>query len=102
MPRIVILYPTTPDAPFNLDYYLKKHIELVRASFGDAVPRISVYRGLDGPDGKPAPFVISAAIEFRDMSSLVAASQRHGAKIAQDVANFTTIRPIVQIEEAVT
>lgn len=101
MPRIVILYPKTPDAEFNLDYYLKNHIELVRSSFGDAAPRISVYRGLDGPDGKPAPFVVSAAIEFRDMSSLISAIQRHGTRIAQDVANFTTIRPIVQIEEAV-
>lgn len=102
MVRMLILYPRTPDAQFNLDYYLKTHIELVRSSFSDAVPRISVYRGLDGPDGKPAPFLVSATIEFRDMSSLLSAIQRHGTKIAQDVVNFTTIRPTIQIEESVT
>ena len=99
MPRIVILYPRTPGAEFNLDYYLRSHLALVRSSLGDAVTGISVHRGIAGPGGVPAAFLISTAIDFRDMKSLQSGIERHGAKIAQDVANFTTIAPTLQIEE---
>ena len=101
MARIVILYPNTPDAPFDMDYYTRKHLELVRSSFGDAVERISVYKGLGGPGGTPAAFIVSTAIEFRDMPSLGAAIGQNGEKISQDVPNFTTIVPTIQIEDKI-
>lgn len=101
MARLVVLYPGTPEAEFNLDYYLGSHIELVRSSFGDALTGISVHKGVAGAGGKPATFLVSTAIDFRDMNALISGIERHGAKIAQDVANFTTVPPIIQIEEAV-
>lgn len=101
MARIMILYPNTPDARFDMDYYKNNHIALVRSSLGDAVERLSVHKGLGGPGGAPAAFLVSAAIEFRDMKSLAAAIAQHGAKISQDVPNFTTIVPIMQIEETI-
>ena len=101
MLRLVILYPSTKNAEFNLDYYTKHHIELVRSLVGEAATRISVYRGVGGPGGAPAAFPISAAIDFPDMPALISALEQHGAQIGQDVPNFTTISPIIQIEEAI-
>ena len=101
MARIVILYPNTPGAPFDMDYYTQKHLELVRSSFGETVEHISVYKGLGGPDGAPATFAVSTAIEFRDLPSLGAALEQNAEKISQDVPNFTTIVPMIQIEDRV-
>ena len=101
MIRTVILYPNTPDGKFDLDYYIKNHIDLVRSSFGDAVVRLSVHKGVSRPNGDPAPFLVSTVVDFRDVDSMTSGMQKHGEEIAKDVSNFTTITPIVQIEESI-
>ena len=101
MARIVILYPNTPDARFDMEYYTNSHLALVRDLLGDAVVSISVHKGVGGPGGSPARFGISTAIECRDMQSLIAAISAGEEKIGQDVANFTTIEPTIQIEEKI-
>lgn len=101
MARILILYPATTGAQFDMNYYTQKHLELVRSTFGDAVETISVHKGLGGPGGTPAAFVVTTAIEFRDLASLGAAIEGGGEKINQDVPNFTTIVPTIQIEDKV-
>lgn len=101
MSRITVLYPNTPHARFDMNYYTKSHIELVRSLLGDALVRVSVYQGLSGPGGAPPAFVALTELDFRDMPSMGQALGKHGEEIARDVANFTTITPTVQIAEKI-
>ena len=101
MARITILYPNAPDAQFDMEYYKNSHLELVRSLFGDAVTQIAVHKGLGGPGGTPAAFLVATTIDFRDLAALGAAIEQNGEKISADVANFTPIVPTIQIEEKI-
>jgi len=57
MIRLTIMYPDAEDAYFDMDYYLNKHIAMVKELCGDAVKECSVERGLGGGGpGAPAPY----------------------------------------------
>ena len=69
MVKISILYPSTPDATFDMEYYLRTHM--------------------------PA-YVAMCHYTFTTAEDFVAAFMPHAAVLQGDIANYTTIAPIVQ------
>ena len=55
MIRVSVMYPNTPGARFNHEYYRDKHMPLLKKRMGDACHYYSIDKGLaGGAPGAPA------------------------------------------------
>jgi uncharacterized protein (TIGR02118 family) len=95
-----VLYPNGTDAKFDMDYYLTKHMPLVKQSFGVTLKGASVDQGIaGGAPGSPAPFATVCTLLFDTIGDLQAGMAASAAKLMADVPNFTNIQPTIQISE---
>jgi len=101
MVRMSVMYPGGAGKKFDIDYYAKKHMDLVRSRWkGMGLVKIEVDRGLaGGAPGSPAPFVAVGHVYFRSTDDLQKAVAAHGKELFADVPNFTDIAPQVQISQ---
>jgi uncharacterized protein (TIGR02118 family) len=101
MIRISVLYPNAPGKKFDLDYYAKTHMALVRKRIGGmGLLRIEVDKGLaGGTPESPAPFVCVGHLYFNSVAEFQKAMQAHGKELVDDVPKFTDIQPQFQISE---
>ena len=94
MIRLSVFYPTTEGATFDHDYYRDKHVPLAVKSWGLAGAEID--KGVDGP------YVAAVHFRFDSMDALSAAMSAEGTgAVLADVANYTTITPVLQTSEIV-
>ena len=100
MIRLTIMYPEAEGATFDMDYYLNKHMALVKETCGPAVQGCSVEQGLPGPDG-PAPYRVIARLCVDSMEDFEKYVAPNDPIFAADVPNFTNIRPVIQVNEVV-
>lgn len=103
MVRITVLYPNETGKRFDHEYYVRKHMTLVRerlASFG--LIRTEVDRGLaGGTPGAPAPFVAVGHVYFDTLEGFQRGMNQHGREILGDIPNYTDISPTIQISEII-
>lgn len=94
MIRLSVFYPSTEGATFDHDYYRTKHVPLAAKSWG--LDGGEIDKGVDGP------YVAAVHFRFASREALDAAmaSEGTGAVLA-DVANYTSIAPVLQISEIV-
>ena len=95
MIRMSVFYPTTDGATFDHDYYRDKHVPLACRTWG--LESAEIDKGVDGP--------YEAAVHFRfdSIEALGAAMGAPGTgEIMADVANYTTITPVIQTSEIVS
>ena len=94
MIRVSVFYPTTEGASFDHDYYKNKHIPLCLKTWG--ISDAEIDKGVNGP------YVAAVHFKFESMDALGAAMGNPGtADIMADVANYTTIAPVMQTSEIV-
>ena len=94
MIRVSVYYPTTDGASFDHDYYRDTHVPMARDAWGltDAL----IEKGINGP------YVAAVHVTFDSMDALgEAMGSEKSAAVIDDVTNFTTISPIMQISEIV-
>jgi uncharacterized protein (TIGR02118 family) len=90
------LYPKTEGATFDHDYYRDSHVPLALASWGLGGEAAQIDRGVDGPYEAAVHFV------FDSMEAMGAAMASEGTgAVMADVANYTTIAPVLQTSEIV-
>jgi uncharacterized protein (TIGR02118 family) len=94
MIRLSVYYPTTEGASFDHDYYRDKHVPLAVKTWG--LDGAEIDKGVDGP------YVAAVHFKFASMDAVAAAmgNPDTGAVLA-DVANYTTITPVLQTSEIV-
>jgi uncharacterized protein (TIGR02118 family) len=92
--RLSVFYPATEGATFDHDYYREKHVPLATRSWG--LDGAEIDRGVDGPYVAAVHF----KFESKDAMNAAMASEGTGAVMA-DLANYTTIMPVMQISEIV-
>jgi uncharacterized protein (TIGR02118 family) len=94
MIRLTVLYPATEGATFDHDYYRDKHVPLAASTWG--LDGAEIDKGIDGP------YVAAVHFKFASAEAMQAAlaSEGTGAVLA-DVANYTTIAPVLQTSEIV-
>jgi len=102
MTKVSILYPSTPGAHFDFDYYVSKHmprsIELLSTHPG--FRRVTVEQGLSGtePDSPPA-YVAACFYTFDSIESFLGAFMPHAEELQSDMRNYTDIAPQIQFNE---
>jgi uncharacterized protein (TIGR02118 family) len=94
MIRFSVLYPTTEGATFDHDYYRDKHVPLALQTWG--IDSAQIDKGIDGP------YVAAVHFTFESSDAMGAALASEGtAAVMADVANYTTIQPVIQTSEIV-
>ncbi|PRY11335.1 uncharacterized protein (TIGR02118 family) [Pontibacter ummariensis] len=101
MVRLTVLYPKSGDTRFDMDYYLQKHIPLVKEKltpFG--LVRGDLEEGLAGPAPGTAPaYHLIGSLSFNSLEELQKALAAHGEEIAADIPNYTDSKPQMQISK---
>jgi len=89
MIRVVILYPQSGDNWFNMDYYRKNHIPLVKKLLTPyGMEKIELDSGISGMDG-PAPYFAIAYITFKNVEQFQKGMAAHGKTLTDDIPNYT-------------
>jgi uncharacterized protein (TIGR02118 family) len=94
MIRFSVFYPSGDDTTFDHDYYRDKHVPLAVSSWG--LDGAEIDKGVDGP------YVAAVHFKFASQDALGTAMGSPGTgAVMADVANYTTIAPVLQISEIV-
>ena len=94
MIRMSVYYPRTEGATFDHDYYCDRHVPLAVKTWG--LDGAEIDKGLDGP------YVAAVHFKFDSLEALNAALGAPGTQdVMADVANYTTITPVLQTSEVV-
>lgn len=96
--RLNVLYPASPDARFDFDHYTQKHMPLIMSLIGESAVRFEVAQGLGGAGGSAAPYVAVGQVYLTNLEGLQASFANHMPEIMADVARYTNIAPVVNIE----
>ncbi len=102
MIKISILYPNTPGARFDMDYYVKKHMPMSIELLGThpGFKSVSVERGLGGAaPGTDAAYTAMCHFHFDSVESFMAAFSPNAATLQADIPNYTDVVPIIQVNE---
>jgi uncharacterized protein (TIGR02118 family) len=103
MIKVTVLYANKPGGKFDFDYYINKHMKLVKEKFGPmGLVKTEVDKGLGGRGpGAPAPYVAIGHMVFNSIEDFLKAEQAHGKDLGADIPNFTNIEPQFQVSEIV-
>jgi len=94
MIRFSVLYPKTEGATFDFDYYRDTHVPLAVKTWG--LDGAEIDRGVDGP------YVAAVHFRFASTDAMGAALGLPGTgDVMADMANYTTIAPVIQTSEIV-
>ena len=94
MIRLSVLYPATEGASFDHDYYRDTHVPLAVRTWG--LDGAEIDKGIDGP------YVAAVHFTFESTEALAAAMGAEGTgEVLADVANYTSIAPVLQTSEIV-
>ena len=100
MIRVTVLYPAAEGATFDMDYYLNRHCPMVREVLGGVLQSLTVDKGISGPlPGSPAPFTVLCHLVFESPESFLGAMRQHGGRIMEDIPNYTSVSPTIQVSE---
>lgn len=96
MIRLSVLYPKTDGASFDHDYYRDRHVPLCCSSWGLDPAHAQIDKGVDGP------YEAAVHFTFDSLEALGSAMGGEGTQaVIADVANYTTIQPVMQTSEIV-
>jgi uncharacterized protein (TIGR02118 family) len=94
MIRLSVFYPKTDGATFDHDYYRDSHVPLCMKSWG--LDRAEIDKGIDGP------YEAAVHFTFESMEAMGAAMGSPGTgEVMADVANYTSIAPVLQTSEII-
>ena len=100
MIRVSVMYPRTEGAGFDMDYYVNKHMPMVRDRCGAAVKGMTIEEGMAGMQpGDPPTYVCIGTLTFDSVEAFQGAFGPHVAEIMGDIPNYTTIAPVIQISD---
>ena len=95
-----VFYPNKADSKFDMDYYLTKHMPLLKERFGGALKGASVDQGIAGGlPGSPATYAAVCSLLFDNVGELQSAMGAHAAELMADIPNFTNVQPTIQVSE---
>jgi len=102
MIKVSVMYPNTPGARFDHDYYRDKHMPLLKLRMKEKCKYYTIDKGLaGGAPGAPATYVGMCHIFCDSVEDFQSGFGPHSDEIMGDIANYTDLAPILQISEVV-
>ncbi len=99
MIKLSVMYPNSSGATFDIDYYCRRHMALVRELLGAALKGLAVDEGIGTPES-PAPYLAVGHLWFASVESCQTALAAHEAALMADIPNYTNTQPIILISES--
>lgn len=97
---VTVMYPV--GEAFDIDYYLKTHMPLVKDRWGPlGLKSAQAIKGVAKPDGSAPDYQMTALLTFGSMDDFKAAGKAHGKEIFSDIPKFTKAQAVVQINDIV-
>ncbi len=97
---ISVMYPATANARFDMPYYLEKHVPMVGERWGNmGLREAKVLQGVGAPEGGAATYSVIALLTFESAGAVQQAMAQHGKEIVADIANFTNVTPVIQVND---
>ncbi|MEP6940978.1 MAG: EthD family reductase [Rudaea sp.] len=102
MIKVSVMYPNTPGARFDHEYYRDRHMPLLKQRMGELCKYYTVDKGLGGmAPGSAPPYVGMCHIFCDNVEAFQEGFGPHADEILGDIANYTDLQPLVQISEVV-
>lgn len=102
MVRVTAFYAHDEGAHFDWEYYVNKHLPLVRELLGEKLLGMQVTRGLMGLSaGLPPMYIAMAQLDFDSAEVLQELMIAVVPKIVADIPNYTSIALQLQVSEVV-
>lgn len=104
MATLSVVYPRSPGARFDYDYYQNKHLPLAGRRWADSgLTGGEALLGRSAADGSEPPYFAIGIIHFDSDAALNAAlTGEHAPEVMGDIRNFTDVQPVVQINDRIT
>jgi len=100
MINVNVIYPNKDGAKFDMNYYLTSHIPMVKRVLGSALKGVVVEQGLGGgAPGEKAAFSVLCHLRFDSVESFQTAFGPVASQIQNDVANYSSEAPTIQLSE---
>jgi uncharacterized protein (TIGR02118 family) len=100
MIKVTVLYANGAGAKFDMDYYLNRHIPMVRERLGAALKGVNIEQGIAGAQpGQPPAHLALCHLAFDSVESFQAGFAAHGKTFLADIPNYTNVQPVIQISE---
>jgi uncharacterized protein (TIGR02118 family) len=100
MITVNVLYPNKDGAKFDMDYYLSTHIPMCQRLLGSALKGCVVEQGLGGgAPGTKAEYSVLCHLRFDSVQAFQAAFGPCAAEIQNDIANYSSVPPVIQISD---
>jgi uncharacterized protein (TIGR02118 family) len=97
---VTVTYPAGAQTSFDVDYYLNKHMPLVKVRWtAHGLKSTQVLRGTSKADGSAPDYQIMALLTFGSIEDFKSAGKAHGREIFADIPNFTNAQAVVQIND---
>jgi len=98
--KVSVLYPHAPNASFDMNYYVTKHMPMVRDKLGPACKGMAIDQGVaGGAPGTPPTYVAIGHFLCESVQAFQAAFGPNAKEIMADIPNYTKIQPIIQFSE---
>jgi uncharacterized protein (TIGR02118 family) len=95
-----VMYPKSEHSRFDFDYYLTKHIPLLKERLEPlGLKGVRLMHGTGMSDGSSPVFEVVAELEFSSLEALRDAFARHGGELMADIPNYTNVQPGIQFNE---
>src|SRR5262249_51221866 len=100
MIKVSVFYADREGAKFDMDYYCRSHIPMVRQKLGAACKNAAVEQGIGGatPGSRPG-FIAMGHLYFDSVEAFQTAFGPHSQAIMADILNYTDIQPTIQISD---
>lgn len=100
MIRVSVFYPAGEGNTFDMEYYLSKHITLMKELLGEALKEVRVEEGIAAGHPKaPLPYSAIGHFTYESIEAFQQAMGPNAKTIMGDIPNFTNTQPVVQISK---
>jgi len=102
MKCINILYPAKDNDGFDFNFYLKRHVPLIKDILGAALHRLEVRKGATAQDGVGPPlYTCVISIWIADWPAYEKALAARASELIAEVPLFTKVMPQIQTDEVI-
>ena len=98
MIRASVLYPNELGKKFDFDYYINRHMVMVRKRLE---PHGLIRCEVDKAADPTSPFIAAGHLYFNSLEDFRNCFFAHAGEFASDMLNYTDIPPQIQISEIV-
>ena len=100
---LTVTYPKSSDATFDFDYFREQHLPETGKVFGPfGLGYAAVLRGEQSLDGQDPAFFATSIFSFpTEQQARDAVASDGAAALVADIANFTSVTPLIQFNTSV-